>query len=592
MGCETNVRTRIIGLLTMILPCAAMLAQNGTAVPPKREVRAVWITTAAGLDWPRSTDRAEQQASLHRIVADLKAARFNTIFFQARARGDAYYRSTYEPWAENLTGVLGKDPGWDPLAFLISDAHAAGLEVHAWFNVYKIRSSGPVPVTVPLHPSRAHALWTVQYSGETWFDPGLPEVRSYLLNVAMDLVKNYDIDGLNLDYVRYPGRDFPDDGTYRRYGSGKEKDEWRRSNVTSLVSDLYDRATTLKPMLKVGSSPLGVFDGTSQNSSSGSYGTYYQDSRGWLRAGKQDYLAPQLYWPIGATGEPDYAQLVQGWSTHASGRQLYAGIAAYKQEVVRQLGAQIELARACGLSGQSFYRYESIRGGIPGTLYRTVALPPPMPWKDSLPPLPPSTLAVTELAPQIFHLEWTAPSAAADSDRAQRYVIYRWPSPSIPRDDPRTIVAVIDGNNPYWIDTVTTPAGLVTYYAVSALDKGNNEGAPSAVVAATPREAIALGGKLTNFTTLVTSIGNGDGIPAFAGYHLATRTPVALELYRTGTDATDSLIATIVSAVQDQGAYVYGLRSVLRQPGRYVLRLKAGGTLLEQNVEVASGGTH
>src|SRR5512135_3039188 len=167
------LRSRFLLILLLLRTPSAANAQH--PIPPKREVRAVWLATANGLDWPHSTDKAEQQASLKRIVASLKAAHFNTIFFQVRARGDAYYRSSIEPWAENLTGVLGKDPGWDPLEFLLTEAHAAGMEVHAWFNVYKVRGTSPVGPSVIPHPSRAHATWCISYAGELWLDPGLPD---------------------------------------------------------------------------------------------------------------------------------------------------------------------------------------------------------------------------------------------------------------------------------------------------------------------------------------------------------------------------------------------------------------------------------
>ena len=569
-------------LLFIALPAFAQ-----RAVPPKREVRAVWLATN-GLDWPHSTDKAEQQASLKRIVSTLKASHFNTIFFQVRARGDAYYRSSQEPWAENLTGILGKDPGWDPLEFLLNEAHAAGMEVHAWFNVFKVRGTAPVGPSIVPHPSRAHSMWCVSSAGELWFDPGIPEVRTYLLNVAMELIRNYDLDGINLDYCRYPGRDFQDELTYRRYGQGKERDSWRRENVTAFVSELYDRATALKPMLKVGSSPLGVYNGDIPNGPQGSYSSTYQDSKGWLHAGKQDYLAPQLYWVIGAgPAEPDYLKLLRRWAAQPGPRQLYAGIGAYKPEILRQLPVQIDSARSSGMSGVALFRYENTRpDAVTGNRFTTMALVPPMAWKDSIPPLPPASFAVSEIAPSVYQLEWTPPAAAADGDRPHRYVVYRWTTPDVPTNDPRAIVAVVPDTSTVLVDTISSWLGLRAYYAVSSLDKGNNESIPSTVVSATPREALALEGKLSRFTTLVTSISNGDGKPAFAGYHLEARMPVLLELRRPQGRSPDTVVATIVNGMQDQGMYVYGLRNILHDPGHYLLRLKAGGTVIDQDVEV------
>jgi uncharacterized lipoprotein YddW (UPF0748 family) len=232
---------------------------------PKREVRAVWLTTASGLDWPKTTDRAEQQTSLREIVRRLKQYNFNTIFFQIRSRGDAYYRSAYEPWAENLTGTLGKDPGWDPLAFLINEAHEAGIEVHGWVNVYKVRANGQVPLTTPPHVSRAHPGWVFTYHGEGWLDPGIPETGTYLLNVVMDIVHKYDIDGINFDYLRYPGRDFSDNDSYRKYGLGVPREKWRKANLDRFVGECYDRLTAIRPCSRSGR-PRSAFTGPTPDS--------------------------------------------------------------------------------------------------------------------------------------------------------------------------------------------------------------------------------------------------------------------------------------------------------------------------------------
>ena len=389
-------------LLVMTLLPAGSSAQQRSAVP-KREVRAVWVTTAAGLDWPKSLVRSEQQSSLKTIVEDLHAAHFNTILFQVRPRGDAYYRSTYEPWAENLTGTLGKDPGWDPLGFLVKEAHEVGMEVHAWFNVYKIRGPSPVGSSVPLHPARRFPAWVHDVDGEGWIDPGVPQVRDYLVRVAIDLVKHYDIDGINFDFIRYPGREFPDDETYFRYGHGMNRGEWRRSNIDKFVSAFYDSAMKVKPMLKVGSAPLGVFSVGVGDNAWGAFHSYYQDSQGWLAKGKQDYVIPQLYWDFGSTkDDPDFAELLRSWRLGCGDKQMWAGIGAYKPEVMRELDAQVDSARAVGADGEAFFRYEFIKGGsaLRGR-YSTLANIPPMLWKDGIPPSPPSDLAVTEIRSNI-----------------------------------------------------------------------------------------------------------------------------------------------------------------------------------------------
>ncbi len=563
--------------------------ESGAQSPviPKREVRAVWLTTASGLDWPRSTDRAEQQASLGEIVRRLKSYNFNTIFFQVRSRGDAYYRSVYEPWAENLTGTLGKDPGWDPLAFLINEAHRAGIEVHAWVNVYKVRANGPVPLTTPPHISRAHPGWTFNYHGEGWLDPGIPDVDTYLLNVVMDIARKYEIDGINFDYLRYPGRDFPDGDSYRRYGLGIPRDRWRKSNLDRFVGECYDRLTALRPLLKIGSSPLGIY-GADTGFVSIAAGEYYQDTRAWLKTGKLDYVAPQVYWDIGgARGDPDYAVLVPDWQHLAGARHVYAGIGAYKTDVAREIPRQIDISRNAGNAGQSYFRYESVHGAeLFGGRYATPALIPPMPWKDSSSPPPPLHIALNEITTNVFNLQWVLPQTVADRSRAARFIVYRWISPQIPFDDPRSIAQVVSGSTSSIIDTVKVPSGATYYYAVSAVNAANSEGFPSPVSGGTMREFLSLRGKMTETTGLSASLSPGGGTPHMVAYSLARRTPVTLELLAHPRGSNDTITTTLVSDTQETGIYIVGLNSVQFVPGKYTFRLRAGESVVEQPFEL------
>lgn len=565
------------------------VADSGiSAIAPKKEVRAVWIATTAGLDWPKTQDRVEQQSSLKKFVDDLKAAHFNTILFQVRARGDAYYRSSYEPWAENLTGTLGNDPGWDPLAFLIDEAHAARIEVHAWFNVYKVRGLSAVPPSVPPHPSRRFPAWTHDVDGEGWLDPGVPEVREYLLRVALELVRRYDVDGINFDFIRYPGRNFPDDETYYRYGHGRDRNDWRRSNIDNFVSAFYDSAMHLKPMLKVGSAPLGVFTAGSGENGGGAYNSYYQDSRRWLREGKHDYLVPQVYWDLGMTkDDPDFASVLRSWESASSGRQVWAGIAAYKPEVMRELAAEIDSSRAIGSDGEAFFRYEHVKGmqGLDDR-YQHPANIPPMPWKDSIPPLQPKELAVTETSPSIFHLEWLAPPRARDGDTPRYYDIYRSTSENIEATDGRMLVAISPTNATFFVDTVPLGGGYRYYYAVSALDKGNNEGPLSDVASVTMKELTELRGKLSVFTTLSASLANDEVSATLVAYKLAARSSISLLIEpETGYSTTERPVI-LAEGMKDAGTYVVGVPKHDLKPGSYIVKLVAGGVTLEQPIEM------
>jgi uncharacterized lipoprotein YddW (UPF0748 family) len=531
---------------------------------------------------------ADQQASLRAIVRTLRQQNFNAIFFQVRARGDAYYRSSFEPWAENLTGTLGRDPAWDPLQLLMDEAREAGIEVHAWFNVFKIRGPNPVPVTSPLHISRLHPSWTVPAEGELWVDPGIPEVRHYILAVALDLVEKYDLDGINFDFIRYPGRSFPDDETYRRFGNGASRDEWRRENITRFLAEFYASVAVRWPRLKVGSSPFGVYESDPASGASGSPVSVYQDSEEWLRRGIQDYLSPQTYWDIGASrGDPDFAKLAERWQQGASGRHIYAGIAAYKPEVAGQIPRQIDVARGAGNQGQAFFRFGNLQPmTVLGNRYRAPALPPTMLWKDSIPPQSPARLAVAEVVTNVFQLEWTESPPARDGELPARYVIYR-SSPSEPRTDyPPNIIAVIPAGRTFYLDTVRVPTGLTYQYAVTALDRLNNESPSSSTGSAVVRELLALKGKLSDFTSLSASLDGRNGQPFLLGYRLAYRTAVALEILRIDASGLEYCLARPVDGIYDQGTYILGLRGLQLPPGEYSVRLRAGATHLEQPLRI------
>jgi uncharacterized lipoprotein YddW (UPF0748 family) len=407
-------------LVSLVLSTRASTQSTDQAIPksPKREVRAVWITTVLGLDWPKSFDRLEQERSLRRMVASLRAANFNTIFFQVRSRADAMYHSQYEPWSQQLTGALGEDPGWDPLAMIIQEAHARNIEVHAWFNTFLARS-GAVSMT------RQRRDWLRQASGgEWWFDPGVPAVRHYILNIAMDLVRHYDVDGIQFDFARYPARSFPDDETYRRYGNRRPKDDWRRDNISAFIEAFHDSVSVVKPRLKIGATPLGIYTDIVGAKGLEGYSDVFQDSRRWLREGWVDYLVPQIYWPLGTSNDnPDFAVLSRDWLRNAEGRHVYVGIGAYKPEVLSQVTALIDTARLLGASGVSFFRYENIMKTLTvENRFRRLALIPPMMWKDPVPPNPPRDVHVSNLADGIFRLQWKAMVRATSTSIVRRAI--------------------------------------------------------------------------------------------------------------------------------------------------------------------------
>jgi uncharacterized lipoprotein YddW (UPF0748 family) len=575
--------------LFLLVNIVAVSAQAQSSLsPPKRELRGVWISTAASLDWPRSTDPEDQQRALRTMVRELRNAHFNSVFFQTRARGDAYYRSAFEPWAQNLTGTLGQDPGWDPLAFLITRAHEAGMEVHAWCNVYKVRGPLPVSPSIPLHITLAHPEWAVTQNSEVWLDPGLPVVRRYLITVVLDLIRNYDVDGVMLDFIRYPGRDFPDENTYRRFGSGIDRDVWRRANITRFVEELYDSVHARKPYLRVGSTPIGIYDGDPSGDRQGAYHSYYQDSQLWLRKGAQDYLAPQIYWDIGASeGDPDFVSLARRWKEASCGRHIYTGIAAYKPQVLKEIPEQIDAARAAGAEGQVFFRWENIAGlDVFGNRYERPANIPPMKWKDRIAPRPPRHLAATELSTNVFLLEWVPPEAADDGDTAHCYDVYRSPTGGISFDDATDLVSIIPAGRNHFIDTVDTPGATTYSYAVTALDRAGNESLPSHIADVGVREAFDIRRRLASVTTLSVLLPRNGRAPALIAYRLPEKMMVRLDLLP-GHHAPDEAGGLLLrQRLQLPGTYVVSLGRTELPPGLYRLRLRTGDTTIEQTIDL------
>lgn len=309
------------------------------AVP--RELRAAWVASVSNIDWPSrpGLTTAQQQAELIAILDKLVQLHMNAVVLQVRPAADALYQSSLEPWSDFLTGEMGRapDPYYDPLAFATAEAHKRGLEMHAWINPY--RAKHPATKTVSAnHISRTHPELVRQYGPYLWMDPGDPAVRERTTNVVLDLVRRYDIDAVHMDDYFYPypetqrGRelDFPDEPTYRRYRQGGgtlARDDWRRENVNLLVKELNDSIHAVKPWVRFGISPFGIWRPGYPASVRGldQYDKLYADARKWLNEGWVDYFTPQLYW---ATDRPEqsYPVLLEWWvQQNTRGRHLWPG---------------------------------------------------------------------------------------------------------------------------------------------------------------------------------------------------------------------------------------------------------------------------
>lgn len=315
-----------------VAPGPAGGAAPSDELPPvAREFRGVWVASVANIDWPSKPGLTTQQQKLELLeILDRAAAlRLNAVIFQVRPAADALYDSPFEPWSEYLTGTMGRAPSpyYDPLEFAVTEAHRRGLELHAWFNPFRARYEGVKSPAAPNHVSRTHPALVKRYGGFLWMDPGEPIVREQALQVVLDVVKRYDVDGIHIDDYFYPYRvaasggrgyvQFPDDASWARYqkaGGRLSRDDWRRDNVDRFVEQLYSSVKREKPWVKFGISPFGIWRPGSPASVRGldAFQELYADSRKWIRNGWLDYLAPQLYWPVGAPNQ-SYPALLRWW---------------------------------------------------------------------------------------------------------------------------------------------------------------------------------------------------------------------------------------------------------------------------------------
>jgi uncharacterized lipoprotein YddW (UPF0748 family) len=314
----------------------------------------MWIATVANTDWPSAPGLSPQaQRSELLDLLDLAVERgLNAVMFQVRPTADAFWPSPYEPWSAYLTGTQGQDPGWDPLGTAVREAHRRGLELHAWFNPYRVANSADPALLSPEHPARLHPEWTVAYGGKLYYNPGLPEVRRFVQDAMLDAVRRYPVDAVHWDDYFYPypvaGQVFDDDAAYAAYGAGfPDRDAWRRHNTDQLVRETAARIKAIRPGTRFGISPFGVWRnaatdplGSATTAGVQTYDDLHADTRGWVRREWIDYIVPQVYWNIGFAAA-DYAVLVPWWSDVVAGTrvQLYIGEALYKVGVAGQPAA-------------------------------------------------------------------------------------------------------------------------------------------------------------------------------------------------------------------------------------------------------------
>jgi len=405
-------------------PAAVVYVGTSQIGPPPapREFRGLWIATVKDLDWPSRPGLTsfQQKAELISLLERAKQLRFNAVFLQIRPSCDALYASRIEPWSEYLTGQMGRapEPFYDPLAFAVEEAHRRGLELHAWLNPYRARHPAAISPVSKDHISKTRPSVIRSYGKSLWLDPGEREVQEYSLSVVQDVVQRYDIDGVHFDdyFYPYPEKDargrvlpFPDWASWKRYqdsGGKLHREDWRRENVNLFVMRVSQSIRALKPWVKFGIAPFGIWRPGHPPQIKGldAYDVIYADSRKWLREGWVDYLAPQLYWS-NEPQETSFNALLQWWAgENVQHRHVWPGLDASRVGPGRspeEILSQVRATRSePGASGNIYWGVRALtenRRGLGDALLKGVygqpALSPAFSWLDPQPPAPPQISA-------------------------------------------------------------------------------------------------------------------------------------------------------------------------------------------------------
>ncbi|WP_460768946.1 glycoside hydrolase family 10 protein [Mariniluteicoccus flavus] len=461
----------------------------------KHDFRAMWLSSVVNIDWPSKAGLSAdaQKAELAGWFDLAQRHNHNAILIQIRPTADAFWPGAKEPWSAYLTGTQGKDPGYDPLAYAIAEGRRRNIQVHGWFNPYRVAMS-ETPVLAANHPARLHPDWVLPYGGKLYYNPGLPEVRAHVVDAIMDAVRRYDLDGVHFDDYFYPypvaGKVFDDAAAYARFGGGKSLPDWRRHNVTTFMTEMRAAIKAIKPWVQFGVSPFAIWrnratdpSGSDTRAGVQTFDDLYADTRLWVKQGIVDYVTPQVYWSRGFAAA-DYEKVVSWWTEQVRGTNcnLYVGEAAYKVNANAdpnwakpgELSSHLAYDAAFPeVQGHIHFSAKSVRDNVLGALtlvrdewYSKPALIPRYPWLDSTAPAP-----VTRLRRDNRVLTWTGVA-----DDVASIAVYRVPTNKIdPCDvaDARHLVATLPPTTT-WTDPVGKGRGPVTY-VVTTVDRLGNE---------------------------------------------------------------------------------------------------------------------
>jgi len=500
----------------LALPLVLLLHATLSAQPelPVAELRGAWIATVVNIDWPSapglSSDR--QQMEFDSLLDVLKAMGMNAVFVQVRPAGDAFYPSAVVPWSQYLSGQQGRapEPLYDPLAYMIKAAHSRRMEFHAWLNPYRASFDLDTASLAPTHPLRAlpearKADWFFRYGTRYYFNPASALVRQHLINVVKEIVVKYDVDGIHFDDYFYPYKEpnefLQDLDAYAGDPRGFAKiEDWRRDNVSQLIEGVSKMIKSIKPYVRFGVSPFGVWRNADQDPVNGSqtragitcYDDLYADVVKWLQNGWIDYVAPQLYWSIGFP-PADYEILLDWWSKHTYGKHLYAGHAAYKinnntidpnwskpGEISRQVGLNRSNS---GVQGSIFFSLKpllrnplGVQDSLINVLFSNQVRVPGMAWLSKAPPATPQICRIGG-SPSSVKLAWHACDIGIRDEMPFYFAIYRFDGQSVGDfQDSRNLLAYTPYYSEKWIfEDPTAAEGEYYTYVVIAFNRLNVE---------------------------------------------------------------------------------------------------------------------
>jgi len=510
--------------------------------PPKEEARATWIASVFNLDWPDNKN-ASMQSQLYGtnglipLLDDLKAAGINAVYFQVRTQCDALYNSNYEPWSEFISGTEGVDPGYDPLAIVIEESHKRGIEVHAWFNPYRASvysASGKAVVsdhpleegmneylaakTAGITPEIAHSQehvinkhpeWILKVKERFILNPGIPDVKDYITDVVLDLVNNYNVDGVHFDdyFYPYPSNAITDEdlSTFAEYPRGfTDIDDWRRDNINRLMKQVSDSIHVVKDHVKFGISPFGIWKSGTPSWVTGlnAFDTIYADALTWIEERSVDYLTPQTYWQISVnrfnrSERQDFLGLTDWWASQMEGLHLYVGHGVYRADrttfsgtlfAANEIPRQIKHVQSReNIQGSVFFRADNLSeystsgfaDSLKNNYYKYPALPPKMTYRTDVAPATPTSLDAVKVDDFSARISWQDGSG----DESKRFVVYRVDSST----DINTAdfmssaknIATLTGETEF----IDRPANSSTgnyYYFVTEINRVGEESAPTA----------------------------------------------------------------------------------------------------------------